>query len=59
MSKLTDESLMPWGAHKGKEMQEVPAAYLIWCYDNGKCSNDVKEYIEDNMDVLNMEIKNA
>jgi uncharacterized protein (DUF3820 family) len=55
--KLTDESPMPWGKYKGDQMINIPASYLIWCYDNGKCSSDVKEYIKDNLDVLNEEVK--
>ena len=48
---------MPWGKYKGDKMINVPASYLIWCYENNKCSRDVKEYIEDNIDVLKEEIK--
>jgi len=55
--KITDSTPMPWGKYKGTAMEDVPADYLIWCYDNDKCSPDVRAYIEDNMDVLNHEIK--
>ena len=54
---LADESPMPFGKHKGEKMANVPASYLIWLYDNRKCSSDVKEYIEDNLDILQIEIK--
>lgn len=54
---LSDESLMPFGQYKGKEMANVPASYLIWIYDNNKCTPDVANYIEDNMDALKAEIK--
>ena len=57
MAALTDKSIMPWGKHQGKEMANVPADYLLWLYDNNKCSGDVKAYIEDNIDVLKSEIK--
>lgn len=56
--KLNDESLMPFGKYKGEKMANVPASYLMWIYDNNKCSAEVKEYINDNMDVLKQEIKN-
>lgn len=59
MANLTDESLMPWGKYQGDEMINVPASYLIWLYDNNKCSGDVKAYIEDNYDVLNEEVQRA
>jgi len=55
MEKLTDESIMPFGKYKGDRMEYVPASYLIWLYENNKCSAAVKEYIEDNMDVLKLE----
>lgn len=56
---LTDDSLMPFGKFKGEEMINVPASYLIWLYDNDKCSGEVKEYIEDNLDVLRVEIERS
>lgn len=54
---LTDKSEMPYGIHKGKTMANVPAKYLIWLYDNQKCTVQVKAYIEDNIEVLREEIK--
>lgn len=56
---LKDTDLMPWGIHEGKEMQDVPTQYLMWLYDNNKCSKDVKDYIEDNLDVLEMELNKS
>jgi len=56
MSVLTDESLMPFGKYQGKPMEDVPADYLMWLYDNEKCSEQVKAYIEDNMDVIKKQI---
>lgn len=52
---LTDESPMPWGKHKGTKMANVPAAYLLWCLREGKCSADVREYINDNLEILKRE----
>lgn len=62
---LTDESIMPFGKHKGKEMANVPASYLLWIYDEWTLPNprfgfvhqEVKAYIEKNMDVLRKEVK--
>ena len=53
---LTDQSPMPFGKHKGVEMENVPCSYLIWLYENDLKDGDVKDYIEDNMDVLKMEL---
>lgn len=48
---------MPWGKFKGEKMENVPANYLVWLYEEAKCDGDVKAYIEDNMDVLKLELK--
>ena len=53
---MEDTDLMPYGKFKGDKMENVPAYYLIWLYDNNKCSGEVKDYIIDNMDVLQKEI---
>jgi uncharacterized protein (DUF3820 family) len=57
MATLTDNSPMPFGKHKGEKMANVPAAYLMWLYDENKCNREVREYIEDNLDVLKEEVK--
>ena len=62
---LTDTDIMPFGKHQGKEMQEVPADYLIWLKDNmkgttmfdGSDKKAVWDYIEDNLEVLEKEAK--
>lgn len=33
--ELEDDSLMPFGKYKGKQMQEVPANYFHWLWNNG------------------------
>ena len=62
MRKLTDESPMPFGKHKGKDMDEVPAGYLLWLYDelqgdSKPVAKALMDYIEDNRDVLEKEVK--
>ena len=52
MADLTDNSYMPFGKYKGDKMADVPASYLIWLYDNSKCSMEVLKYIHKNHDVL-------
>lgn len=56
-NSYTDDTQMPFGKYKGEKMANVPASYLVWLYDNNKCFGELKEYIEDNIDVLNKEIK--
>jgi len=53
---MTDESLMPWGKHKGEKMANIPPSYLLWLLDNNKCGGEVKKYIEDNKETLVKEI---
>lgn len=43
---LTDESKMPYGVHKDKNMADVPASYLLWLYENNKCSGDVNNTLK-------------
>lgn len=51
---LTDESIMPFGMHKGKYLIEVPASWLLWYRDSatGLRNEALLEYVEDNLDVL-------
>lgn len=52
MTIFTDESIMPFGLYKGKKMANVPAHHLLWVYDQPWCRGPVKQYIEDNMELL-------
>ena len=56
---MTDESLMPFGKHKGEKLANVPAHYLLWLYEAGKCFGELKIYIEDNLQVIKDEIKRS
>lgn len=51
MKTFNDNSIMPFGNHKGKHLKDVPADHLIWLYENGR-SGRLTEYIKDNLDVL-------
>jgi len=58
MATLTDKSKMPWGKHRGKAMEDIPASYLLWLYNQTtKSDNDVMHYIRENLDVLEKEVK--
>ena len=48
---------MPYGIHEGKKMANVPAGYLLHLYEYDKCDKQVKDYIIDNLDVLEIEVK--
>ena len=56
MFKWTDTSIMPYGKYQGIAMANVPADYLMWLRENGKCSRLVAAYIEENIDVLKKKI---
>ena len=55
--KLTDDSLMTFGKHRGEKMSEVPASYLHYLWSNGMENEkgDVADYIRENLDALKME----
>jgi hypothetical protein len=57
--KYTDESLMPFGQHKGEKLANVPARYLLYILENFKLHDNLKKYIEDNKRVLEAEVKRA
>lgn len=52
--KLTDNSAMPFGKHKGKKMCNVDPEYLLYVYDMPwiKKWPDVEQYIDENFEVL-------
>ena len=56
---MNDNSVMPFGKYKGEKMANVPADYLLWMYENGKCYGEIKEYIKDNLQVIQTEIKRS
>jgi hypothetical protein len=53
----TDESLMPFGKYKGQALANVPAHYLLWCYENIDLRDPLKTYIVSNLDVIKDEVK--
>lgn len=55
--ELTDNSLMPFGKYKGDKLANVPAAYLLWAFDNLTLQPNLKRYIEKNKDALLQEKK--
>lgn len=54
---LKDDSLMPSGKHVGERMIDIPARYLLYVYDNNMCSKLVRNYIEENLDVIKSQAK--
>ena len=54
--KLTDDSKMPFGMHRDKRLEDVPADYLLFMYEKDRLGPALREYVEENMDVLKKEI---
>lgn len=50
---------MPFGKHRGKQMQDVPVNYLHWLWNNGMRNeqSDVANYIRNNIAALKLEDK--
>jgi uncharacterized protein (DUF3820 family) len=55
MANLNDQSPMPFGTHKGKKMEDVPASYLLWLWNQGCQNQDVAAYIAESMSALKLE----
>lgn len=55
--KLNDQSPMPFGKHKGEAMEDVPASYFRWLWNNGNKyeKTPVADYIRENLSVLQSE----
>ena len=55
--ELNDKSPMPQGKFKGQPMENVPYWHLLWLENQPYFRKDVKQYIEENRDVLELEKK--
>ena len=44
---LKDDSVMPYGKHKGEKLIDIPDEYFLWMYDNDKLSPPLRKYVED------------
>lgn len=57
---LKDESLMPIGIYKGRQMTDVPANYLVYLLDERlvRKDSDVGNYIIRNLETLRLQAKN-
>lgn len=54
---MDDYSLMPFGKYKGLELIEVPAEYLLSILKDGKAKGQLKEYIEEVKEILELEMQ--
>ena len=58
-TRLQDTDLMPFGIHKGKQMQDVPADYLAYLRREGCSHPRVAAYIEWAWKAIEMELKES
>jgi len=49
---MDDNSIMPFGQFKGRKLKDVPDAYLLWLSTRDDLNKDLRDYLEDNEDVL-------
>ena len=54
---MGDYDLMPFGKYKGWELGDVPAKDLLDMLKNGEAKGELKEYIEDVKDILELEMQ--
>lgn len=52
---MNDNSIMPFGKYKGRELQDVPAWYLLNLRDGDNCDTALLDYIEDSLQALEKE----
>lgn len=60
---MTDTDLMPFGKYRGVRLEDVPASYLLWLWNEGLKAEtgsqgqrgDLARYIRDSMSALRMD----
>jgi uncharacterized protein (DUF3820 family) len=50
--KLTENSIMLFGKHKGKKLSERPNGYFLYLYDRKIIKGDLKKYVENLIPML-------
>ncbi len=49
---MNENSIMPFGKHKGKPLKDVPHSWFVYMYDRNKLSGALKQYAEENVPIL-------
>ena len=58
MTTYNDLTLISFGDYKGTPLQDIPASYFNWLWNNGMSenkTNPMHEYIKSSMDALKQE----
>lgn len=50
----TDETVMPWGKHKGEKLEEIPYSYFLWLMEQSWLGSwpQMKLYIKNNAEAI-------
>lgn len=58
MAKLTDESVITFGRHKGKKLGDIEASYLLWLLNEMRDDEKIKlfVYLQENEKALQSEV---
>lgn len=63
MTRFTDNTVMPFGKHKGRLLKDVPPDYLLWLYDKmridekpGGIKMKLMAYVAANRECLEKEV---
>lgn len=61
ITTFTDNSIMPFGLHRGKKLIDVPAEYLIFMSSNSGWNklSSLGRYVTANIDVLKSQVRNS
>jgi len=54
---MDDYDLMPFGKYEGCELGDVPAEYLLEILRSGEAQGELKEYIQDVKEILEVEVQ--
>jgi uncharacterized protein (DUF3820 family) len=55
MPIIDDDYVLTFGKYKGEKIANVPATYLVYMYDSGKCNFSVATYFEANESLIREE----
>jgi hypothetical protein len=60
-NQFTDNTLMPFGKHKGKKISHIPDEYLLWLWGELelKCSSfarPLKDYLDENIEAIKLNV---
>lgn len=47
--------IFTFGKYKGRELDDVPAGYLLWFYDQENCPEEIRKYVKKHKKDLEIE----